>query len=164
MTRVLVSVALVAAVYVMALASADPLDVVGGAVVATALVLGLRRFLFTGRGGRLGDLPRRLAALAPFMLAILWDIVKGTWQVALVVLHVRPLECPGIVAIPIGERTDVGVAATSLAATLSPGEFLVDVDRERGVILMHVLDASDPDAVRARHDDFYRRYQRAVFP
>ncbi len=31
-------------------------------------------------------------------------------------------------------------------------------------MLMHVLDATDPDAVRARHDEFYDRYQRAVFP
>jgi hypothetical protein len=31
-------------------------------------------------------------------------------------------------------------------------------------MLFHVLDASDPDAVRRRYEDFYRRYQRSVFP
>ncbi len=164
MTRGLVSVALVTVVYLLALASVHPLDVLVGGVVAFGLVAGLRRFLFTGEAGRLADLPRRTLALFPYMVAVLWDITKGTWQVALVVLHLRPLACPGIVAIPIGERTEAGIVATSLVATLSPGEFLVDVDYERGVILMHVLDASDPEAVRARHDDFYRRYQRAVFP
>ncbi len=164
MTRALVSVALVAGVYLLMLASVDPLDALVGLVLATALVLGLHGFLFRGRGRPVASLPRRALALVPFALAVVWDITKGTWQVALVVLHVRPVTCPGIVAIPIGERTDVGVATTALVATLSPGEFLVDVDRERGVMLMHVLDATDPDAVRARHDDFYRRYQRAVFP
>jgi multisubunit Na+/H+ antiporter MnhE subunit len=31
-------------------------------------------------------------------------------------------------------------------------------------MLVHVLDASDPDAVRRHHDRFYERYQRMVFP
>ena len=29
---------------------------------------------------------------------------------------------------------------------------------------LHVLDASDPDAIRAAHADLYERYQRKVFP
>ncbi len=164
MSRGLVSLALVTSVYLLALASVDPLDALVGAALAAALLLGLRGFLFRGPAPPLARLPRRALALLPFMLAVLWDITKGTWQVALVVLRLRPLESPGVVAIPIGARTETGIAATSLVATLSPGEFLVDVDYDRGVMLMHVLDATDPDAVRARHEDFYRRYQRAVFP
>ena len=31
-------------------------------------------------------------------------------------------------------------------------------------MLFHVIDASDPDAVRAQLDRFYQRYQRRVFP
>jgi hypothetical protein len=29
---------------------------------------------------------------------------------------------------------------------------------------VHVLDASDPEAIRARHHDAYERRQRRVFP
>ena len=47
---------------------------------------------------------------------------------------------------------------------LPPGSFFVDVDRERGVVLIHVLDASDPEAFRGQQEDFYRRYQSKVFP
>ena len=47
---------------------------------------------------------------------------------------------------------------------MAPGTFLVDVDWERGVFLIHILDASDPDAVRHHQEDFYQRYQRNVFP
>ncbi|MDP9369920.1 MAG: hypothetical protein M3Q03_16890 [Chloroflexota bacterium] len=32
------------------------------------------------------------------------------------------------------------------------------------MLLIHVLDATDPDAVRAEHERFYRRFQRHVFP
>jgi len=84
--------------------------------------------------------------------------------VALVVLGRRPLDCPGIVAIPIEERTPIGVAVAALAFTLSPGDVLIDVDEEEQVMLIHVLDASDPEAVRARHRNFYERWQRRAFP
>ena len=67
-------------------------------------------------------------------------------------------------AIPVGDRTQTGVAVSALVATLSPGEVLVDVDRERGAMLIHVIDAGDPEATRRRHEDFYQRYQRRVFP
>jgi multicomponent K+:H+ antiporter subunit E/multicomponent Na+:H+ antiporter subunit E len=46
----------------------------------------------------------------------------------------------------------------------SPGEFLVDVDWIERVMLIHVLDASDPEEVRRDHQRFYVRFQRAVFP
>jgi multisubunit Na+/H+ antiporter MnhE subunit len=68
------------------------------------------------------------------------------------------------VAVPIGGRTETGLAVSALVATLSPGEVLVDVDRERGVMLVHVVDAADPEGIRRRHEDFYRRYQQKVFP
>jgi multisubunit Na+/H+ antiporter MnhE subunit len=41
---------------------------------------------------------------------------------------------------------------------------LVEVDNERQAMLFHVIDASDPDAVRDHLDRFYQRYQRRVFP
>ena len=164
MTKRLVSVAAVAAVYLLALASLDPVDALIGVGIASVLVFGLDDLLFQGGELRARDLVRRVAAFVPFAAVIVWDITRGTWQVALVVLHLRPLERPGIVAVPIGRRTRAGVAVSALVATLSPGEFLVDIDWERGHMLLHVLDAADPDAVRERHERFYARWQEPVFP
>lgn len=164
MTKRLVAVLLLVGVYLLALASADPLDALLGLALAVALVLGLGGLLFPGGEVGAGTLTRRAVAFLPFVVVIVRDIARGTWDVALVVLRVRPLERPGIVAVPIGRRTRTGVAVASLVATLSPGEFLVDIDWERDVMYLHVLDATDPDAVRERHEAFYRRWQEAVFP
>jgi multicomponent Na+:H+ antiporter subunit E len=164
MTRVMVSLLLVAATYLAMLARLDPLDVVLAVGVAAVILAAFRRFLFGGPGDPGPKFLRRLVHLPLFVLAVLRDITVGTWDVALVVLHLRPLRSPGIVAIPFGDRTDTGVTVGALVATLSPGEFLVDVDHERRVMLLHVLDASDPDAVREQHDAFYRRFQRPVLP
>ena len=100
----------------------------------------------------------------PFAFAVFWQILEGTWEVSLVTLHLRPLVEPGIVAVPIGDRTPSGVSAWAVVAGLPPGSFFVDVDRERDVVLIHVLNASDPEAFRREQEDFYRRYQSKVFP
>jgi hypothetical protein len=62
---------------------------------------------------------------------------EGLDDVALRVLGLRAPDRPGIVAIPIGERTDLDVAAVGLLIALSPGRLLVDVDVdvERRVML-----------------------------
>ena len=155
-------VAVLTGVYLLSLGSVDPLDAAEGFLLAAALSLGLR--------GRLGwpagagpCLAGRIAAFPLLVVGELVEVLRGTWDVALRVLGVRPLES-GIVLIPIGERTDLGVAVTGLLAGLSPGSMLVEVDRERQVMLFHFIDASDPDAVRDHLDRFYRRYQRRVFP
>lgn len=164
MSRFLLSLIALVLVYLLVLASDEPWDVAFGVLLGAALLVAARGFVFDGHPGPVEGLGRRLIGVVPFVLATIWDIARGTWAVTLVVLHLRPLRHPGIVTVPFGERTPLGVAITSLLATLSPGAYLVDVDDEERVILLHVLDASDPDAVRAELQQFYRRFQRHVFP
>jgi len=164
MTRLALRAAALGVLYALTLASRDPLDLAGGLVVGAA-VLGL---VGTGMRGRPRSSPlvlaRRAVWFVPFAGAVCAGVLRGTWDVALRVLRVRPLHAPGIVRIPIGERSEHGVAVSSLATTLSPGSVLIDIDRERGDLLLHVIDASDPDAVRDDMQRFYDRYQRRVFP
>lgn len=164
MSRFLAALAALVLVYLLVLASLSPWDVVFGVLLGAVLLRVTRGFGFGGRPAPLPGLFRRLVAFLPFAVVTIRDILRGTWNVALVVLHVRPLRRPGIVAVPIAERTPLGVAVSALVTTLSPGAFLVDVDETDRVMLIHVLDASDPDAVRDEHQTFYRRYQRHVFP
>jgi multicomponent Na+:H+ antiporter subunit E len=155
-------VALLTGVYLLSLGSVDPLDAAEGFLLATALSLGLRGRLEWLPGPGL-SLAGRVAAFPLLVGGELVEVLRGTWDVALRVLGLRPLES-GIVLIPIGERTELGVGVTGLLAGLSPGSMLVEVDSERQVMLFHVIDASDPDAVRDHLDRFYQRYQRRVFP
>lgn len=164
MSRVVLSVVALGGVYLLVLASREPWDVALGVVAGALLVGGCRGFVFGGRPRGVPGLGRRVVAFVPFAVAALRDVVVGTWRVALTVLRVRPLREPGIVAVPLGERTVLGVAVSALVLSLSPGEVLVDIDWEGGRMLVHALDASDPEAVRGQIGEFYRRYQRHVFP
>lgn len=164
MSRFALAVVLLTLVYCFALASFHPWDIFFGAVISSALLVVFRRFLFGGESSEIAGLPGRVLAFFPFAFATLYNILAGTLEVTMVVLHLRPLNKPGIVAIPIEERTPLGVAVSMLATTLSPGTFLVDIDWERRVMLVHCLDASDPGRVIEEHQEFYRRWQKRVFP
>jgi multicomponent Na+:H+ antiporter subunit E len=163
-TRYVAAVLVLTLVYALALASFQPLDLLFGAVLSAVLVFVSRRFVFGEEPGRGPSQLGRAVVFVPFAFAVFREILKGTWYVTLVTLHARPLNEPGIVAVPIGERTPAGVAAWAVVTGLPPGSFFVDVDRERGVALIHVIDARDPDAFREEQKDFYRRYQSKVFP
>ena len=169
MTRYAFAVVALTLVYALALASFHPWDLLIGAGLSSILLFSFGRIVFRensdSQAGQLsGLLLRRAVAFVPFCLVVLRDILVGTWEVTLVVLHLRPLASPGIVAVPVGERTPTGVAVWAVVTGLPPGSFFVDVDRERGVALIHVLDARNPEAFREEQEDFYRRYQSKVFP
>lgn len=163
MRFVVVTIILLTFVYALVLGSFAPADLAMGVGISGALVFLTRRLTFREKPSS-PDLLRRFIYFWPFLVAEIWNIVTGTWSVALITLHIRPLVSPGIVAVPIGDRTPAGVAISAMATTLSPGTFLVDVDWENDVMLIHAIDASDPDEVRKEHQEFYRKWQRRVFP
>ncbi|MGF1473428.1 MAG: Na+/H+ antiporter subunit E [Rubrobacteraceae bacterium] len=163
MKYVALTLVLLTLVFLLVLGSFKPADIFMGVVVAGVLIYGTRRLSFRNKPTS-QNLFSRFIHFWPFLVAEIWIIVNGTLEVALITLHIRPLASPGIVAVPIGERTPTGVAVSAQCTTLSPGTFLVDVDWERGVMLLHAIDATDPDEVRREHQEFYDRWQRKVFP
>ena len=60
---------------------------------------------------------------------------------------------------PTGEQLQLRAGVLTGEA---PDEVPVDVDEERDVLIVHLVDATDPDAVRARHHRAYERWQRRV--
>jgi multisubunit Na+/H+ antiporter MnhE subunit len=91
------------------------------------------------------------------MMAV--DILKGTWQVATYVVGLRKLEHPGIVKISLGNHTPAGVGIVGLVVTISPGSFLVDIDWDERVMLVHYIDASSPERLREDVEKYYRLWE-----
>lgn len=99
---------------------------------------------------------------APVLLYYLFiDILRGTWQVVKVTIGIEPLRRPGIIKYPIPTKSRYGAGPVGYFITLSPGSFLVDIDWEENVLLVHVLDASDPDALRRDAEKYYRLWEYA---
>ncbi len=69
----------------------------------------------------------------------------------------------------IGDRADPAVwcavgCGVGVRVGITPDTVVVELDEERGRMLLHVIDASDPDAVRSEQLRSYERRQRRVFP
>lgn len=167
MIRAIGIIALLTVVFCLALASVEPWNIAIGAMLGTITYAIFHGQLPPIAGKPENELPSvasRIVHFVPFAAVTVWQIITGTATVALIVAGLRKLEHPGIVAVPIGDRSRFGVMVTGITCTLAPGSILLDVDWDRNVMLIHVIDASDPDRVRADMQETYDRYQRKVFP
>ena len=162
MTRFVLTTVALTIVYLLVLTSMHPGDVLVGALLSAAIAAASTLTRPTERIGP--PLTKRLVAAPAFALGTLADMVRGNWHVAMYVLGGRRLESPGIVTIPRGERTSAGVAAWGYITAISPDEIVLEADDERGVLVVHLLDARDVPAIRARHERTYERRHRHVFP
>jgi multisubunit Na+/H+ antiporter MnhE subunit len=87
-------------------------------------------------------------------------MVRGSWRVVRFCLG-APAR-PGIVEIPRDDRSRANAALWGVLTGEAPDEVPVEVDEERGMLLVHLVDAGDADAVRARHARSSVRQRKAV--
>lgn len=163
MVRTFLQLAILIGIYTLVVGSAEPGDIAVGATVAVFLLVLYRRRLWGEPSESEASSLRRGAALLPFVVAVTARVIKGTFDTASAILGVRETT-PGMVKVPVGDRSAVGAAVTSLVVTLSPGTLLIDSDLEEGFMLFHIIDAADPDAFRDDQQHLYEKYQKKVFP
>lgn len=134
-------------------------NLLGGIVVGAAVLLFFPLPPVTF-GGRL-----RPGALLALGSTFLIELVSASVHVAAVA--VRPGYRPrgAIVAVPLRIRTDLNLALTAELISLVPGTLILEVDRDHGVLYVHVLDVRGPEdlaASRAQVLAVERRIVRAV--
>lgn len=160
MSRVIVQALSLMGIYLLVLTSADPADAVTGFALGLGLALALRRRLPGSR--HVPPRPGRLPAFGRVVAMTAAEMVIGTWRTVKFCLwgHGRP----GFVEIPRDGRSRHGVALWGVLTGESPDEIPVDIDERRGVLIVHLVDASDPEAVRERHRRTYERAHSKVLP
>lgn len=169
--RYVATIAALTLVYALALASFHPWDLLLGAILSTTLLTAFRWSRVSGPGGGLsepnghgGSPLGRLLAFFPFAVAVAREVLSGAWRVLLATVGLKRPQSPGIVAVPLGERSPSGISISAFLAAFTPGTLLVDVDERKGEMLIHAMDAADPEAVRESQEKLYQRYQKKVFP
>jgi multisubunit Na+/H+ antiporter MnhE subunit len=156
----LVRAASLAAVYLLVLTSVDPADV----VTAAALGLGVAWFVrprvrTRPRDARIGAAARVGAGLR-VARATVAEMAVGSWRTALFCLGARAK--PGLVEIPRSGRSRLEVALWGTLTGEAPDEVVVDVDEERDVLIVHLVNAEDPERVRERHERARSAQRRVV--
>jgi multisubunit Na+/H+ antiporter MnhE subunit len=144
-----------AAIYLLVVNSVAPGDLFVGGVLGLAVAFALR-----SEHEREHSEPAlvRARATAGTLAQTASEVVRGTWRTARFCLGGAAR--PGLVEIPRGERSPAAVALWGVLTGEAPDEYPVDLDAERDVLIVHLVDASDPQAVRARHEHTYDTWQR----
>jgi multisubunit Na+/H+ antiporter MnhE subunit len=158
MSRVILQALLLMGIYLLVLTSVKPADAATGFLLGLALSVALRPRL-PGRRSATPS-PAGLVALVPVLVMTAAEMVRGSWRTARFCL--RGGGQPGFVEIPRGDRSRHAVALWGVLTGEAPDEVPVDIDEERDVLIVHLVDASDPDAVRERHRRAYEGAQRKV--
>jgi multisubunit Na+/H+ antiporter MnhE subunit len=155
-TAIMLRITGLTGIYLLVLTSLAPGDILVGAILASLLV---------GRSGAGRSVPSGgwwswSTHLAGTLASTGREIVVGTIRVARFCLGGGA--SPGFVEIPRDDRSESAVALWGLLTGEAPDEYPVTTDETRDVLLVHVLDASDPDGVRDRHARTRARWQRHV--
>jgi multicomponent K+:H+ antiporter subunit E len=108
------------------------------------------------------DRPDRMRMLPMFKycLLVVWDIVVANVQVAWIILTKPNAKMqPNWVVIPLELKSPEAITILAGTITLTPGTVSADLSDEGHSLLVHALDADDPDAIR---DDIKDRYERRL--
>ncbi len=98
--------------------------------------------------------------LLSYLVLVIWDILVANVVVAMIVLFKSNKNMrPQWVVIPLDLRTPEAITMLAGTITLTPGTVSADLSDDGKALLVHALDADDPDAVR---DDIKQRYERRL--
>lgn len=102
-----------------------------------------------------------LVFVVTFFVALIRGSLLVTWQV----VDVRRQPKSSIIAVQLRTDDDLIMTHTGVTASLIPGSLIVEADRNRRVLYLHVIGASTPDEVEAQRRailDWEARIVRAV--
>jgi len=103
--------------------------------------------------------------LAVFVGTFSWQLVTASFQVAAQAFSPRPVSRNAVIAVQLFTRSDLIMTLTAIALSLIPGSLVLEADREKSILYLHVLNTPDPAAVEKAREDVLlieRRLVRAL--
>lgn len=98
--------------------------------------------------------------IVEYLLVVLWDICKANVIVALIILFRRNADLKSTwIVVPLDLTSPEAITVLAGTITMTPGTVTSDLSACGRALLVHCLDAPDPDAVR---DEIKTRYERRL--
>jgi multicomponent Na+:H+ antiporter subunit E len=101
----------------------------------------------------------RLWRIGKLILVFVKEFTLSVWRVARLVTSPSMRFQPGLLTVPLTLTRDAEITLLANLITLTPGTLTVDVAEDRSYLLVHAVDAPDPDATR---DDIVTGFQRLI--
>jgi len=138
---------------------------VSAGMVVFGLILGVIIPIGTARWWPDRPQKLRLGKMVIYCLIVIWDIVVANIEVAWIVLTKSNASMRSTwVVIPLELRNPEAISVLAGTITLTPGTVSADLSNEGHSLLVHALDAPDPDAVRDAIKSRYEHRLMEIFP
>jgi len=85
--------------------------------------------------------------LAVFVGNFAWQLVTASFLVAAQAFAKRPVSRNSVIAVQLYTRSDLIMTLTAIALSLIPGSLVLEADREKSILYLHVLNTPDTVAV-----------------
>lgn len=140
-----------------------------GQFTVVAFLTGLIAAVFVTRVFRLPpvELSGRvhIGHLIVFIVTFVTALVRGSLLVAWQVVNPRRYPGTAIIAVPLRIDDDLILAHTAVTASLIPGSLIIDIDRDRRILYLHVIGVDSDEDVEAQRrsvQNWERRIVRAL--
>jgi multicomponent Na+:H+ antiporter subunit E len=146
-------------VWVLLWGTFTPLSIVGGVLVAVAVI---GAFRFPPAEAHLPFRPLRLVGLASYLI---YDMAVSGAEVSWQTLRYGPAARGAVFELPLVSSSDRVVAVIANALSLSPGAMALQIDHAHGLWFVYALgprDAAGVQRSRRRALDIQRRVLRAL--
>ena len=97
-----------------------------------------------------------------FFLEFLLSLVRGSLTVAWQVIDVRRQPGAAVIAVPMVTDDDLIMTHVAVTASLIPGSLIVDIDRDRRVLYLHIIGVRDLEQVEAQRRSVQHWEERIV--
>ncbi|MGP8319956.1 MAG: Na+/H+ antiporter subunit E [Methanosarcinaceae archaeon] len=109
------------------------------------------------------DATKRIPSEIKYFVMLIIEIVKASLAVGKIVIQPKIDIKPGIVAVPIDSKTNLGITAIANTITLTPGTLTLDVSDDKSVLYVHCIDASDPKGIKESIKNDLEKYTLEAF-
>ncbi|GAB2451444.1 multicomponent Na+:H+ antiporter subunit E [Conyzicola lurida] len=91
-----------------------------------------------------------------------FQLVTASFQVAAQAFAPRPVKRNAVIGVQLYTRSDLIMTLTAIALSLIPGSLVLEADREKSILYLHVLNTPTTDAVENARSQVLRIERRIV--
>ena len=105
----------------------------------------------------------RPVALLRYLLIFLYDIVRGSFLVAYLILKGPTRLHPAFVEVPVELKPDLAISLLANTISLTPGTVSAWLSEDKRTLIVHTLDTDDRDALVAEIKQRYEAPLKMIF-
>jgi multicomponent K+:H+ antiporter subunit E len=106
---------------------------------------------------------RHPLTLLSFLLVFVYDIVRGSFLVAWLILKGPKRLRPAFVEVPLALETDLAISLLANTISLTPGTVSASLSADKRTLIVHTLDTDDTAALIAEIKQRYETPLKQIF-